>query len=122
MLNEKILEILKHEAPAPFVTDGRDGIHMVSTWDSYIEVEDDNFLVPVGGLYKTQENIQNGSEVQMIIGSKEIMGLTHMGAGFLLKGTAVFEFDGKRFEKIKSRFEWARAVMVFHITQAYELI
>ncbi|OSS41792.1 Pyridoxamine 5'-phosphate oxidase-related, FMN-binding [Desulfurella amilsii] len=121
-MNEKILEILKYEGPAPFVTNGRDGVHMVSTWNSYIEVEDNNFLIPVGGLYKTQENIQNGGEVQMIIGSKEVMGISHMGAGFLLKGTAVFEFEGKRFEKTKSRFEWARAVMVFHINEEYELI
>ena len=57
-----IHEILKTEGAATFVTVGRDGPHMVATWNSYLEQEgDDKFLIPVGGYYKTEDNIKAGS-------------------------------------------------------------
>ena len=35
MINDKIIEILKHEGPASFATNGTDGIHMAATWNSF---------------------------------------------------------------------------------------
>ncbi len=122
MINDKIIEILKHEGPASFATNGTDGIHMAATWNSYIEVLDNNtLLVPAGHLTKTQRNIEAGSEVQMILASKDVAGLQGKGAGFLLKGKARFEDSGANFDKIKSRFNWARAVMVFNVKEVTEL-
>ncbi len=123
MLNEKIIEILKHEGPATFATYGTDGIHMAATWNSYIEVlGNDKFLIPAGYLHRTQVNIEAGSEVQMIIGSKEVVGLHGKGAGFLLKGKAEFEESGANFDKLKSRFSWLRSAMIFKIREVTELV
>ncbi len=122
MINDKIVEILKHEGPASFATNGTDGIHMAATWNSYIEVLDNNaLLIPAGHLTKTQRNIEAGSEVQMILASKDVAGLQGKGAGFLLKGKARFEDSGANFDKMKSHFNWARAVMVFNVKEVTEL-
>ncbi len=122
MINDKIIEILKHEGPASFATNGTDGIHMAATWNSYIEVLDNNtLLIPAGHLTKTQRNIEAGSEVQMILASKDVSGLQGKGAGFLLKGKARFEDSGANFDKMKSRFNWARAVMALNVKEVTEL-
>jgi len=123
MLNEKIIEILKHEGPASFATQGSEGIHLAATWNSYIEVlQSDTLLIPAGHLNKTQRNIEAGSEVQMILASKDIQGLQGKGAGFLLKGKAKFEESGANFDKLKSRFNWLRSVMVFTVKEVTELV
>ncbi len=122
MINSKIIEILKHEGPASFATYGTDGIHMAATWNSYIDATDsDNLLIPAGHLNKSQRNIEAGSDVQMILASKSVEGLQGKGAGFLLKGKARFESSGANFDKMESRFDWVRSVMVFHITEVSEL-
>lgn len=123
MLNEKILEILKNEGPATFSTNGPDGTHMAATWNSYIEVvSDDTILIPAGYLNKTQKNIEAGSGVQMIVGSKAVQGTHGPGSGFLLRGNAKFEESGINFDKMKSRFSWLRSIMVFKVKEATELI
>ncbi len=123
MLNEKIIEILKHEGPASFGTYGTDGIHLAATWNSYIEVlYNDTLLIPAGHLNKTQRNVEAGSEVQMILASKDVAGLQGNGAGFLLKGKAKFEESGINFDKLKSRFSWVRSAMVFNVKEVTELV
>jgi hypothetical protein len=123
MLNEKIIEILKHEGPATFATHGTDGIHLAATWNSYIEpLQNDTLLIPAGHLNKTQRNVEAGSEVQMILASKDVAGLQGGGAGFLLKGKAKFEGEGANFDKVKSHFDWARSVMVFNVKEVTELV
>ncbi|MCL4321851.1 MAG: hypothetical protein M1478_05275 [Deltaproteobacteria bacterium] len=122
MINDKINQILKHEGPASFATYGTDGVHMAATWNSYIDVLDRNtLLIPAGHLTKTQRNIESGSEIQMILASKDIAGLQGKGAGFLLKGNAKFEDSGANFDRMKSRFKWVRAAMVFKVTEVTEL-
>lgn len=122
MIKEKVIEILKHEGPASFATYGTDGVHMAATWNSYIEISGgDTLLIPAGHLTKTQRNVDEGSNVQMIVASKDVMGLQGKGAGFLLSGKAHFENQGDNFEKMKSRFKWVRAVMVFKVTETSEL-
>ncbi len=122
MLDEKIIEILKHEGPASFATYGPDGIHMAATWNSYIGIANSNLLlIPAGHLTKTQRNIEEGSQIQIIVASKDVPGLQGKGAGFLLKGKAHFEDKGENFERMKSRFDWIRAIMVFKVMEATEL-
>ena len=123
MLDEKIIEILKHEGPASFVTYGTDGGHLVATWNSYIDVlQNDTLLIPAGYFNKTQKNIEAGSGIEMIVGSKEVTGLHGPGAGFLLKGNAKFEEKGQNFDKMKSRFSWVRSAMIFNVKEVTQLI
>lgn len=123
MFNEKIKAILKHEGPASFATYGTEGIHMAATWNSYMEVlSNDTLLIPAGHLNKTQRNAEAGSEVQMIIASKDVAGIQGKGAGFLLRGKAKFEESGPNFDKLKSRFSWVRSAMVFTVKEVTELV
>ena len=96
---------------------------MAATWNSYIEVlSPDTLLIPAGYLHKTQVNVEAGSEVQMIIGTKNVVGTQGNGAGFLLKGKAKFEDKGPNFDKLKSKFNWVRSAMVFNVKEATQLI
>ena len=122
-MNKTVIEILEHEGPASFVTAGNDGPHMAATWNSYIEIASDSVvIIPVGSLKKTEENIHAGSKVQMIVASKDIQGKNGPGAGFLLKGTAQFKNTGMDFERTRSRFPWARAIMLFTIEEETPLL
>lgn len=123
MLNEKIKEILGKEGAATFATTGTEEPHLAATWNSYITVlETDELLIPVGGLYETEENIKRNNNVQMIIASKEVTGTYGPGAGYVLKGPAKFESFGSRFDQVKASFSWARAVMIFQPVDVKQLI
>lgn len=117
-----ISEILKHEGTATIVTEGKDGVHVTATWNSYIEFNFDSFIIPAGGLNKTENNIKNGSKITMLIGAKEVQGINSMGTGFRMNGAATFVYSGSVFDKVKSRFSWARAAMIFTIESSEQLL
>ncbi len=122
-MNKLITEILNCEGAATLVTESSAGAHVTATWNSYMEEGNaDQLLIPAGGLEKTEQNIKSGSKLRMLIGSKQVRGKNGMGAGFRLTGTATFVVAGESFNKIKSRFPWARAVVVFTIEIAEQLI
>ena len=122
-MNQLISEILKYEGAATLVTDSIMGPHVTATWNSYMEIGSaDQLLIPAGGLEKTEQNINSGSKLIMLIGSKQVQGENGMGAGFRLTGEAEFVTEGEFFEKSKNRFPWMRAVVVFTIENAEQLI
>lgn len=122
-MNQLIMEILKHEGVATIVTKGPDGPHVVATWNTYIGNEGaDKLLIPVGGYNKTENNIKSGSKLIMLIGSKEVHGKMGLGTGLRLIGSAAFVYEGTMFEKIKNRFPWARATVVFTIENSEQLL
>jgi len=114
MLNEKLLEILSHPADGEvaIVTQGTDGIHVVNTWNSYVNITPDGrILIPVGGMNKTEKNIAENQLVKLTIGNREVQGLNYKGAGFLIIGTAKFAKDGTEFNMMKAKFTWIRAIL-----------
>ena len=114
MLNEKLLEILSHpvDGEVAIVTMGTDGPHVVNTWNSYVNITlDGRMLIPVGGMNKTEKNVEENQLVKLTIGSREVQGLNYKGAGFLITGIARFAKDGPDFNLIKAKFPWARAVL-----------
>lgn len=117
-----ISEVLNTEGPATFVTVSADGPHVVATWNTYLEEEDDKFLVPVGGYHKTEANLKADSRLVMLIGSKKAPGKRGPGTGFRLTGSAEINSSGELFERIKQRFPWARAVLVFKIEKSEQLL
>ncbi len=122
-LNEKIKDILQHEAPLGIVTVGRGKAHLVATWNSYVLVVDDKTIAfPAGGMEQTEKNVKEGSDIQLMVASKEIQGLQGAGAGFRLTGKAEFQGEGKTYEAIKSKFPWARAAVVVSVTRAEQLV
>ncbi|WFA09320.1 pyridoxamine 5'-phosphate oxidase family protein [Tissierella sp. Yu-01] len=114
MLNDKLLEVLAHPADGEvaIVTQGIDMPHVVNTWNSYVHItEDDTLLIPVGGMKKTEENIERDNRVKLTIGSREVQGKTYKGTGFLITGTAKFIEEGTEFDMIKGKFPWSRAAL-----------
>ncbi len=112
MIPEKLLEILKQDGIVAIATLGQEGPHMVNTWHSYISISaDGRLLIPAGYMQRTEANISCNPEVLITLGSSKVTGLHGPGAGFLIKGTAVFITSGPDFDLLKSKFDWLRATL-----------
>jgi len=119
MIPEKLLEILKTDGVVAIATLGKEGPHMVNTWNSYIRVSPEGrLLIPAGYMHKTEENIRYNPEVLITLGSSKVQGLHGAGAGFLVKGKAEFVTSGPDFETLKAKFSWLRATLAVTIDTA----
>lgn len=124
MFTETFLETLGKEGVAPIVTwaSGEEP-HLAATWNSYIHrTEDDKFLIPVLGMKTTQDNIAANNRLKMVIGSKEVMGKFGPGAGFLLEGNARVIREGKDFDLMRERFNWANCVIEVTVKQITQTV
>jgi len=122
-LPETLLEVLKKDGVVAIATLGPDGPHMVNTWNSYVQVsEDGRLLIPAGYYHKTEANIAVNNQVLMTLGSSKVQGLQGPGTGFLIKGTATFLKEGAKYDAMKSRFSWARAVLSIAVDSATQTI
>ncbi len=122
-MNQLISKIIQHEGAATIVTYSGGEPHVTATWNSYIELDKTGqLLIPAGGYHKTESNINLGSKVVILIASKEVAGKHGMGTGLRLTGSAIFVTEGDVFKKIKNRFDWARAVMVYTVEKIEQLI
>lgn len=120
LINEEVKAVLSRESSAALVTVGVDGPHLVATWNSYIEVLDnDSFAFPAGGFHQTQANIAKGSHVEMIIGSRDESG---KGMGFRMAGRAEFQVDTPVHQRLKERFPWCRAAAVVKFEEVEKVL
>lgn len=120
MINEKFIEVLTSlpDSACAIVTQGVNEPHVVNSWNSYIQVlGKDKLLIPVGGMKGVEKNIERDNKIKLTIANREVMGTMYKGAGFLVKGTAEFIEEGSEFDGIKSKYPWARAVLVITITE-----
>ena len=123
MIPDKMTQVLKCEGVVAIVTMGGDGPHMVNTWNSYILVtRDGHLLLPVGGMIRTEANVEKNNNILLTLGSREVQGLRGPGAGFLIKGTAAFIKSGGQFDIVKKRFSWVRAAMEITILSATQTL
>jgi len=119
MIPEKLQEILKKDGVVAIATLGKDGPHMVNTWNSYIRISPEGrLLIPAGYMHKTEENIRYNPEVLITVGSSKVQGLHGPGAGFLIKGKAAFVTSGPDYDALKSTFSWLRATLAVTIDSA----
>jgi hypothetical protein len=123
MIPEKVLEIMKQDGVVAIATLGKDGPHMVNTWNSYLRAtEDGRLLIPAGYMHRTEANVAFNSEVLITLGSSKIKGLYGPGTGFLIKGKAAFVTSGPEFDLLKATFQWLRAAMIVTIESATQTI
>jgi hypothetical protein len=123
MIPEKFKEVLGHESTLSIVTQGKKEPHLIGTWNTYVLInERGELIIPAGGMNLTEENLRENDNVQLLTGSKEVMGNHGPGAGFLVKGKARMVYEGEDFQKQKVRFPWARAVLVVKPTAVEETI
>ncbi|MFA5252192.1 MAG: pyridoxamine 5'-phosphate oxidase family protein [Phycisphaerae bacterium] len=120
---EKMLEVLKKDGVVAIATVGKDGPHMVNTWNSYIRItEDERLLIPAGYMHQTEANIAANNKVLVTLGSSKVAGKNGPGTGFLIKGTAAFLTTGPDFEATKTIFKWARAALAVTITSVTQTL
>lgn len=118
MIPDRLKAALKEEGSAAFTTEGPGGPHLVATWNSYIEVVGaDTLLFPAGGYHRTEENLRSGSPVQMIVG-----GHVPAGVGFRLTGHAGLEVGTSNHQRVRQRFPWARAAVVFRVGSVEQVL
>jgi hypothetical protein len=123
MIPETLREVLKHEGVVAIATVGKDGPHMVNTWNSYVIVSDDErLLIPAGYMNKTEANVAFDDRVLLTAGSVKVRGLQGAGTGFLVRGKASFVTSGPDFEVMKERFRWARATLAIAVESAAQTI
>ena len=120
---DQIMKILETPVPVSLVTCGDDGAHLVGVWnDDVLITGDDSLLIPVMGMRNTEANITNGSDVALLVASKEVKNRDGAGKEFRITGSGAFHYSGENYEFIKSKFDWARAALVVRITKVERLI
>lgn len=123
MIPEKLQEVLKHDGVVAIATVGRDGPHMVNTWNKYIQLSaDGRLLIPAGYMKRTEANVAFNDQVLLTAGSHEVAGQRGPGTGFLIKGTASFVTFGPDFDMVKARFAWARAALAVRVASATQTL
>jgi len=111
MISDTLRLVMQNEGTVAIVAQGKDFPHVVNTWHSFVRVNGDNFMVPVGGMNTMEAILSDDNRVLMTIGSREVEGLHGMGAGFLVSGNATIVYDGDECERMKADYPWARAMM-----------
>ena len=114
MFDATLLQVLSHPSDGivAIVTQGKTEPHVVNTWNSYITISGENkLLIPVGGMNRTETNLQLDNRVKLTVGSREIEGLRYKGTGFLISGTARMVTKGPEVEEMKKAYPWLRAVL-----------
>ncbi len=109
---EKLLEVLKYEGVVAIVTQNESNPHVVNTWNTYLQItQDEKILIPVGGMKTTEEYIKKNKHVLVTLGTREVQGFNSMGTGFLIAANADFLYSGDNFNLVKTKFSWARAAL-----------
>ena len=116
MIPEKLKQVLEYEGVVAIATQGEEGPHLINTWNSYVHLVDDEYLLfPAGGMNKTETNINQDNNINLTIGSREVDGYHGKGTGFAIKGTAEFLKSGLEYDLLKESFPWARAAVKVNI-------
>lgn len=123
MIPETMRDVLKEEGVVAIATLGKDGPHLVNTWNSYVRItEDERLLIPAGSMNLTEANIATNNNVLLTLGSKNVPGKHGPGTGFLIRGTAAFLTSGPDFDATKNLFSWARAALSVTISSATQTL
>lgn len=121
MLDAAIRAVLGTEGSATFATSGPGGPHLVATWQSYIQVLDDEALAfPAGGYRLTAANLECNPAVQMVIADKR--GPEGPAIGFRLTGTAELQSGNALHERLKVKYPWCRGVVVMRVQQVEQIL
>ena len=116
-------EVLDRAEWIAIATTGADGPHVVATWGDYVRtlgLTDDEILIPVGSMHKTQANLAKDSRVELLGASRQVRGTHGPGKGCGILGTAAIQTTGVKFDATKAKFPWARAVLVVKVETVTE--
>lgn len=123
MFNEVFKEVLTHNGVVSITTWSDNNAHVSNTWNSYLQICDDNkLLIPAAWLHTTEKNINANNNVILTLGSPDVQGKMGMGTGFVVNGTARFISSGDVFDKMKEKFSFLTRVMEVTVTALKQTI
>jgi len=124
MFNEKFFEVLKYDGVVSIVTWGNEEPSITNTWNSYLQIKDENrILIPAAGFTRAEKDINVNNKVKVALGSKEIMGNNnYQGTGFLIEGTGKFLTSGEDFDFMIEKFPFLTRVFEITVTSAKQLL
>ena len=118
MLTQAFLDVLSKEGVAPIVSWANNDAHVAATWNSYINItQDERLLIPAAGMRVTESNTAINNTIKMVFGSKEIVGEKGPGVGFALEGTTRFLSEGPEFDMMKAKFPFLNRVLEVTVTR-----
>jgi len=102
-------------------TSGAEGAHLAGTWGEYVralrKVNDEILLVPVGGYRTTERNLVPENRIELLCATKRVQGAHGPGKGCWIRGTGEIKTSGNRFTAAKTKFPWARGVLVVKVEE-----
>ena len=126
ILTGNVKQALEKAEIVTIATSGEKGPHLVATWGDFVrslDIDDGKTIViPAGGYAQTEKNLKRDNQVEVLIGSKEVMGKSSMGTGYRLKGHAEILTGGELMDLTKFKFPWARAALVIVVDKAEQLL
>lgn len=100
------------------ITAGDDGPHVVGNWGDYMRalgIEEDRIVLPAGRYRQTERNLARNDRMQLLVASKKVQGTRTPGQGYLIEGRARIVDSGELYDKVKTKFPWARGAMVIDV-------
>lgn len=121
LLDATVRAVLSAEGSATFVTKGPEGPHLVATWQSYLDLLDDEALAfPAGGYRTTEANLARDPSVQMVIADKRPA--EGPALGFRLSGRAELQSGNELHARLKARYPWCRGVVVMRVEKVEQIL
>jgi hypothetical protein len=102
-------------------TNGTDGPHLAGTWGEYIRglgIQENEIRIPVAGYRKTEQNLAKDNRIELLCGTRLVDGAHGPGKGCRIRGTGQVLTSGELVDTVKSKFSWARGVLVIKIEEA----
>ncbi|EEI20185.1 FMN-binding protein [Lentilactobacillus hilgardii] len=121
-MDQKFLDVMKHEGPATIVTINAQPAHVVNTWMSYVQVTDKQLLIPAAGMHSIEQDFSTDNHVIITVGSKEVEGTQGPSAGFHVYGAGQFLTSGDDFDTMKKKFPWITRVLKVDIDRIEQKI
>jgi hypothetical protein len=115
VLNKVFYDCVAHDGIVSVCSGSATGKgHVANTWNKYLIITaDEKIIIPCFGFRETEKNVLHDPEIEVVVGSHEVKGKVGIGTGFLLKGTAEFQKEGKLFELMHEKCSFANRALVF---------
>lgn len=122
-LSAKFHEVLQYEGVVSIMSWGVEP-HLVNTWNSFMVVtEDERILIPAYGFRKTEKNINVNNNVQLTLGTRNVLGYKdYPGTGFLVKGVAAYIESGQEYDMMKNKFSFLTRVLEVRVDSAKQML
>lgn len=123
MFTDNFKEVLKHNGVVSITSWANDQAHVANTWNSYLQLKDDNkLLIPAAWFDKTEANTKINNQVIITLGSPEVEGKFGMGTGYAIIGSTKFIDSGDDFDMMKEKYDFMTRLIEVTITSLEQKI